>query len=54
MAPKWNRRPCGCVKTSLPKAGKVLIHCSKHRGRPEKEGRLVCYFDDDRIVRVEA
>ena len=52
MKPRWNRKPCGCVKTELPRAGKVAIRCAKHRGKPSK--RTLAYFDEAGCVRVEA
>lgn len=49
--PKWDRKPCGCVKTRL--AGKkAVIRCTRHRDKPSK--RDVYYFDGDGIVRAEA
>ena len=48
---KWGKKPCGCVKTTLPRAGKVAIRCTKHRGKPSK--RTLCYFDDAGMVRAE-
>ena len=48
----WKRKPCGCIKADLPRAGKVSIRCSRHRGKPSK--RLLCYFGEDGIVRREA
>lgn len=47
---KWKKEPCGCVKTELA-IGPVVIRCTRHRGKPSKAGRIVCYFDDDGIVR---
>lgn len=52
MKPKWEREPCGCVKTDLPSTGRVMIRCPKHRGKPTK--RLACYFDEHWIVQREA
>lgn len=49
MKRRWNKKSCGCVKTNLPSAGRVLIRCSLHRGKPSK--RELCYFDQDGIVR---
>lgn len=49
MKPKWNRKPCGCVKAELPLSGRVMIRCRRHRGKASK--RLLAYFDDDGIVR---
>jgi len=51
MKPKWDRRPCGCVKTNLPRSGRVMIRCTKHRGKPSK--RRLAYFDDAGVVRSE-
>lgn len=51
MKPRWNRKPCGCVKTTLPRAGKVSIRCPRHRGRPAKT-RLLAYFDENGLVRA--
>jgi len=48
---QWEKKPCGCVKTTLPRAGKVAIRCTKHRGKPSK--RTLCYFDDAGMVRAE-
>jgi len=50
--PAWDRKPCGCVKATLARAGKVAIRCERHRGRPAKKRRL-CYFDEG-AVRLEA
>lgn len=50
--PKWERKPCGCVKTELS-IGKVLVRCTRHRGKPSKSGRVLCYFDDAGIVQRE-
>lgn len=47
------KQKCKCRKMNLPKAGKVVIRCDQHRGKPSKSGRLVCYLDDDGIVRRE-
>jgi hypothetical protein len=47
---KWERKECGCVKTTLPISGKVAIRCARHRGKPSK--RLLCYWEDG-IVRVD-
>lgn len=51
---KWKKEPCacGCVKTELA-IGRVVIRCTRHRGKPSKGGRIVCYFDDDGIVQRE-
>lgn len=47
----WNRKPCGCVRARLPRAGKVVIRCTKHHDKPARK-RLVAYFDADGIVRT--
>lgn len=49
---EWERKECGCVKTNLPRSGRVMIRCTKHRGKPSK--RELAYFDADGIVRKEA
>lgn len=49
---RWKRKPCGCVKADLPRAGRVSIRCSRHRGKPSKK-RVLAYFDADGIVRAE-
>lgn len=51
--PRWKRKPCGCVKTTL-NIGRVVIRCPKHRGKPAKSGWVLCYWDADGIVRREA
>ena len=51
---KWDRKPCGCVKTTLPQYGRVVIRCTKHLGRPAKVGRTLCYFDEHGQVKAEA
>lgn len=52
---KWEKREkCGCVKATLPKSGKVMIRCAKHRGKPTKTDRKLCYFDDAGQVKLEA
>ena len=43
---------CKCRKLDLPRAGKVVIRCTEHRGKPSKK-RLVCYIDADGLVRRE-
>lgn len=48
MKPRWNRKPCGCVKTELL-GERVMIRCSRHRGKPSK--RALLHFDEDGIVR---
>lgn len=52
MKPKWDKQECGCVKANLTRAGKVMIRCSSHRGKPSK--RLLCYFGESTIVTREA
>lgn len=47
---EWERKRCGCVKTELPVTGKVLIRCERHRDKPYKGKRTLCYFDDQGIV----
>lgn len=48
----WDKQPCGCIKTELRSAGKVVIRCKQHLGLATKKGnRIVCYFDDNGIVR---
>lgn len=49
---KWKRKPCGCVKTELT-IGKVMVRCIRHRGKPTKSDRLLCYFDDAGIINWE-
>lgn len=49
---KWRRKACGCVKATLS-VGPVLVRCTKHRGKPAKDGRVLCYFDGDGLVRPE-
>lgn len=48
MKPKWERKPCGCVKTVL-QGERVMVRCLKHAGKPSK--RVLCHFDADGIVR---
>lgn len=50
---KWERKPCGCVKTTLPQAGRVLIRCERHRGKPAKGERTLCYWDEHGLVQRE-
>ena len=53
-ASSMEKKPkCKCWKTKLPLSGRVVVRCEKHRGKPSKSGRLVCYFDEDGIVRRE-
>lgn len=47
---RWKVKPCGCTKADLPNAGKVMIRCYQHRGKPSK--RMLCYFENG-IVRRE-
>jgi hypothetical protein len=49
---RWDKKPCGCVKTKLPRAGRVVIRCTKHRGKPSR--RTLAYFDENGQVRLEA
>lgn len=51
MKPRWDKKPCGCVKTNLS-IGRVMIRCTKHRDKPSK--RALCYFDEDGIVRRDS
>ncbi len=53
MKVRWKSKPCGCVNTRSPGIGKMTIRCSRHRGKPSKKGRLLCYFDEAGIVRLE-
>lgn len=48
---RWEKKPCGCVKTELS-IGKVAIRCTRHRGKKTK--RQLAYFDEDGIVRLGA
>lgn len=48
--PEWERKDCGCIKTTLPSVGKVLIRCTRHRDKAYKGKRTLCYFDDQGIV----
>jgi hypothetical protein len=49
----WERKACGCIKTDLARAGRVIIRCRQHLGKPiKKSGRMVCHFDEAGIVRV--
>lgn len=41
---------CKCRKLNLERAGKVVIRCEKHLGKPSSK-RLVCYLDADGILR---
>ena len=49
-SPPWDRKPCGCVKAKLPQVGKVLIRCERHRDKPYKGKRVLCYWDDSGLV----
>ena len=49
MKPKWEKRECGCVKANLTRAGRVMIRCERHRGKPSK--RALAHFDENGIVR---
>lgn len=46
MGKTWDKKPCGCVKAKLERAGGVIIRCPQHRGKPSKSGRLLCYWDE--------
>lgn len=48
---RWRRKPCGCVRAVLPQSGRVGIRCERHRFKPAKRGRTLCYFGPDGIVR---
>ncbi len=50
MKPRWNKKPCGCVKTELS-VGKAVIRCTRHRGKSSK--RTLLYLDEAGIVRAE-
>lgn len=43
MKPKWDKKPCGCVKTVF-QGEHVMIRCSKHDGKPSK--RVLCHWED--------
>lgn len=48
----WERKPCGCVKTTLS-IGRVLVRCTKHRDKRYSGSRVLCYFEDDgRVTRA--
>lgn len=49
--PKWDQKPCGCVKTKL-QGRRATIRCKRHRGKPPKSGALY-YFDDAGLVRED-
>ncbi len=51
---KWKQQTCGCVKAELPNAGKVVIRCTKHRDKPSKSERTLCYWDSDGLARAES
>lgn len=46
----WEPKACGCVKAQLERAGKVVIRCDRHLGKPLKK-RLVCHFEDGMVRR---
>ena len=46
--PKWNRKPCGCVKANLS-AGRVMIRCERHRGKSSK--RVLAHWEDGMVRR---
>lgn len=51
MKARWDRKPCGCVKTRLLSSGeKVIVRCAKHRDKTFKN-RVHLHFDADGIVR---
>jgi hypothetical protein len=48
----WKRKDCGCVNARLPRAGKVRIHCDRHRGKPPKKGGGgLAHFEDGMVRR---
>lgn len=47
---RWERKRCGCIKTDLRRAGKVVIRCERDRHKASKK-RELAYFDEDGIVR---
>ncbi len=47
----WKRKSCGCVKTTLPRAGKVAIRCDRHWGKPAKKGRVLAHFEEGMVRR---
>lgn len=47
---RWERKPCGCVKTDLERAGKVVIRCERDRHKTSKK-RALAHFGEDGIVR---
>ena len=46
----WKRRECGCVKADLPRLGRIMIRCKRHRGKPTKK-RLLCHFEEGMVRR---
>jgi hypothetical protein len=44
---KWDRKPCGCIRTKLS-VGRVVIRCTRHRGKPAK-GRILAYWDEGQV-----
>lgn len=51
MKTEWKRKRCGCTKTTLPNAGKVLIRCARHRDKSYDGKRLLCFWDENGIAR---
>lgn len=49
MKPKWEKATCGCTKANLTNAGRVMIRCSRHKGKPSK--RVLCHFEDGMVRR---
>lgn len=49
MKRRWDRKPCGCVKANLPRAGRVMIRCERHRGKPSK--RVLAHWEDGMVRR---
>lgn len=50
MAKVWELQSCGCVKARLERAGKIIVRCDRHLGKPSKK-RLVCHFEDGMVRR---
>lgn len=49
---KWEKKTCGCVKTELGSPlQQVIIRCERHRGKPSKSGRALCYWADGQVRR---
>lgn len=46
--PKWDRQPCGCVKTKL-RGERVVIRCERHHTKPAKGNRVVRYWVDGQV-----